>query len=143
MDLAPRRSELLARGNACPDIGDEVTRAQFVQCRCHPLRWNGSFARELVRIVIGMALNLNEQPRGERTQSFAGALDDSRNVLALHIAVGERRQRRVNLCDDSILVGRSRKRFSSENFCGRGKVFPVGFISLMRAGTKVRMSLRK
>ena len=36
-----------------------------------------------------------------------------------------------------------RSRFSSENFFGGLNVLPVGFMSLMRAGVKVRMSLRK
>ena len=37
----------------------------------------------------------------------------------------------------------SLSRFSNENFFGRLKVAPVSFTDLIRAGTKVRRSLRK
>src|SRR4030088_2399874 len=105
VDLAARSWELLARGRTRSGICDEMTRAQFIQGRCHSFRWNGSVARELVRVVLGMAFGLDEQPGRERAQSFAGAFDYSHNVLALHIPVGERRQRGVDLRGNSVLIG--------------------------------------
>src|SRR5436190_14281679 len=97
------------RSRICPRDSDESTPAQLFERTLRSLRRDALSACELEWRHGRLALDPNQKPRCNRAQTLSSPSHDLLYMRALHITIGERRERGVQMRGHGVLVRRAPK----------------------------------